>query len=85
MARARQAPTDSTSLLMTVGECATALGVSEETITALVDSGRWIGSHKAGRKYVISRAAFNRLYRDGIVAEPEQQRHPFLRRIDLAS
>lgn len=88
MARKRQASIDPISPLMTVGEAATAMHVSEETVTALVETGRWIGSHKVGRKYIIPRAAFHRLYRDGIADEPtvlataaKPGRSPFLREV----
>ncbi len=57
---------DTTSLLITVAECAHRLQVSEESVYALVDSGQWIGSLRAGRKPVISRAAFDRLYGAGV-------------------
>lgn len=73
------------SLLISVDECATRLGINRRTVTALVMSGQWLGARKAGERYIISRAAFERHYLDGIVAEAETERHPFLRRIDLAS
>ena len=86
MARARQAAIDPTSPLMTVGECASTLGVSEETVTALVETWRWLGSQKVGRKYIIPRAAFHRLYVEGMVEpEPIRTTEPtgiaFLRRV----
>lgn len=73
------------SLLISVDDCAAHLGVSRNTITRLVMGGEWLGARKAGERYIISRAAFERHYLDGIVAEAETERHPFLRRIDLAS
>ena len=86
MARTRQAPTDPESLLMTVGEAASELDVAEETIVALVETGRWIGSQKVGRRYIIPRAAFKRLYVDGIADEPvtiqtAPSAIPFLRKV----
>lgn len=68
--------------LISVQECAEHLECSEETILALVDSGTWIGAQRAGRMPVISRAAFDRLYRDGVWHSDETlARHPFLRKV----
>lgn len=72
------------SLLMTVEECARHLKLSEVTVTELVKSGEWIGSRKVVSRYVISRAAFERLYFDGVWHSDEQpKRNPLL--VDMTS
>lgn len=71
------------TLLMSVAECAKHLGCSDHSVYALVDSGEWIGARRAGTKPVISRAAFERLYLDGVWHSDEAPaRTPFLRRIE---
>jgi len=73
-------------LLISVDECADALDVSPATVRSLVTAGDWIGSRKVGSSYVISRAAFDRLYRDGVWhSDAEPPRNPFLRRVEIAS
>lgn len=57
--------------LISVTECARALEVSEATIYALVESGKWLGAVKVGRTYIISRRAFERHYELGDVFEEE--------------
>ena len=67
------------SLLMTVEECASLLKCSDVTVTELVKSGQWIGARKSGNRYIISRAAFERLYLDGVWhSENEPRRNPLL-------
>ncbi len=73
---------DTSSLLISVAECADRLAISEESVYALVDSGQWLGSQRAGRKPVISRAAFDRLYGAGVWHSDETPiTSPFVRSI----
>jgi len=74
MARATRIRT----LLISVDEAADALEVSPQTIRNMVASGSWIGSQYVGGKYVISRAAFNRLYDDGVWHSDETPRNPLI-------
>ena len=69
-------------LLITSQECADALGVSRRTIVALVESGEWIGARKIGERCIISRAAFTRLYIDGVWHADEATKPiPYLQRV----
>ncbi|MGI8406022.1 MAG: excisionase family DNA-binding protein [Thermomicrobiales bacterium] len=71
--------TRSRTKLISVHECAVALEVSDATIYALVESGKWLGSVKVGRTYIISRRAFQRHYDTGDVFHDEPSAfRPFL-------
>lgn len=71
--------TRSREKLISVHECAVALEVTDATIYALVESGKWLGSIKTGRTYIISRKAFERHYDAGDVFHDEPSAfRPFL-------